>query len=256
MHMSPQELHLSPSGPTRFLFAGGHSGKSNFPMHTHDCWEVIYQRTGRVSTEQAGTIFDMSPGMILVHPPHTPHADWATEHYDIFFVHFEVHQIPHWPRLAFDDDRQSIGRACEDLCHEYNIRGDHHDRMIMALATRLDLLLHRAAVARQESPIDRAVTAARRLIEERYRGTVTVDALASEAGVSRSTLHAHFARIVGQSPIDYLQTIRLRHALGLLRHTTMTLETIADHCGFHSASHLSRHVKAATGSTPGALRKG
>jgi len=224
-------------------------------MHSHNCWEVIYQRTGRVKTEQAGTIFEMSPGMVLVHPPETPHADWATEHYDIFFLHLDLDHVPGWPQLTFDDDRQSIGRVCDDLCHEYFIGGDRHDRMIAALTTRLDLLLRRAAGAREESPIDRAVATARRLIEERYRDTVTVDALAVEARVSRSTLHAHFARIVGQSPIDYLQAIRLRHALGLLRHTTMTLDTIADHCGFHSASHLSRHVKAATGSAPGALRR-
>ena len=41
----------------------------------------------------------------------------------------------------------------------------------------------------------------------------------------------------------------MRHALGLLRGSTLPLESVARQCGYDSASHLSRSVKAATGKT-------
>ena len=54
--------------------------------------------------------------------------------------------------------------------------------------------------------------------------------------------------------MDYLQALRVRSALGMLRNGDAGLETIADACGYDSASHLSRHIKRATGVSPGALR--
>lgn len=44
-------------------------------------------------------------------------------------------------------------------------------------------------------------------------------------------------------------------ARGLLRGTALPLADIAAACGHAGASHLSRHVKAATGATPGQFRQ-
>jgi transcriptional regulator GlxA family with amidase domain len=52
-----------------------------------------------------------------------------------------------------------------------------------------------------------------------------------------------------------LQEIRVRHALNLLRTSDITIEAVALQCGYDSASHLSRHIKRATGKTPGSLRR-
>ncbi|GAA1572807.1 hypothetical protein GCM10009804_31680 [Kribbella hippodromi] len=48
--------------------------------------------------------------------------------------------------------------------------------------------------------------------------------------------------------------VRLRHALAHIRNSTLPLQAIASLTGYNSASHLSRHIKAATGTAPGALR--
>jgi AraC family transcriptional regulator len=49
---------------------------------------------------------------------------------------------------------------------------------------------------------------------------------------------------------------RLDRARALLRETALPLADVAAACGYAGASHLSRHVKAATGATPGQLRRG
>jgi AraC family transcriptional regulator len=60
---------------------------------------------------------------------------------------------------------------------------------------------------------------------------------------------------MGCSVHDWVATRRLDRARALLRETALPLADIAAACGYASASHLSRHVKAATGATPGQLRR-
>ena len=258
MHMNTEVLHRNsdeadPRQP-RLLLAGGYGSDTNFPMHDHPCWELIYQRTGRVRTQQGQEMIDMCPGMVLLHPPHVSHADWATEPYQIFYLYLDLAEAPAWPRLRFDDERQSIGKLCDELCYEYHSSHDDRMQMIDLLIRRLILLLDRPADHRQ-SDHEQTVAAARDVIDERYHTPLTVDDLASAAGVSRTCLHVSFSRVLEESPMEYLRNVRIRHAISIIRHTNETLDAVAERTGFHSASHLSRHIKAATGSPPGALRR-
>lgn len=59
---------------------------------------------------------------------------------------------------------------------------------------------------------------------------------------------------LGRSPQRRLLDIRLRHAVVLLQTSDLTLAAVAERCGYHSPSHLTRHVKTALDTTPGRLR--
>jgi AraC family transcriptional regulator len=79
--------------------------------------------------------------------------------------------------------------------------------------------------------------------------------LAAEAHLSEF----HFARMfrlsMGCTVHDWVAGRRLARARALLRDTALPLADIAAACGYAGASHLSRHVKAATGATPGQWRR-
>jgi AraC-like DNA-binding protein len=101
---------------------------------------------------------------------------------------------------------------------------------------------------------EQLVTQAERIFEERFAARIRIATVAAELGISPSALRASFARLRGTSPRTALQNVRLRHALSHIRNSTLPLQVIADLTGYDSVSHLSRHIKAATGSAPGALR--
>lgn len=69
----------------------------------------------------------------------------------------------------------------------------------------------------------------------------------------------HFARMfrvsMGCTVHDWVAARRLDRACALLRETSLPLADVAAACGHAGASHLSRLVKAATGATPGQLRR-
>jgi len=82
----------------------------------------------------------------------------------------------------------------------------------------------------------------------------TVDDLAREASVSRSTLDEHFRRVLGLSPIRYLNEWRMRVAQDLLATTEVTVASIARRVGYESEEAFSRAFKRAHGEPPSLWR--
>jgi AraC-like DNA-binding protein len=82
----------------------------------------------------------------------------------------------------------------------------------------------------------------------------SLDSLAGLAGMSRSRFAYHFAKAYGRSPMDYLQSVRLKAAARLLRSSDMLVKSIAAAVGFASRSHFSRAFRAEFGIDPTAFR--
>jgi AraC-like DNA-binding protein len=83
----------------------------------------------------------------------------------------------------------------------------------------------------------------------------SLDSLAALAGMSRSRFAYHFQRTYGRSPMDYLQSVRLRAAARLLRSSGMLVKSVAAAVGFASRSHFSRAFRAEYGVDPTAYRE-
>ena len=83
----------------------------------------------------------------------------------------------------------------------------------------------------------------------------SLDSLAALAGMSRSRFAYHFAKAYGRSPMDYLQSVRLKAAARLLRSSDMLVKSIAAAVGFASRSHFSRAFRAEFGIDPTAFRE-
>lgn len=83
----------------------------------------------------------------------------------------------------------------------------------------------------------------------------SVKEVASAIGVSEVHLRRLFAQQRGESPRVAFQRLLLQQATKLLRETDLTLEEIADQCGYVNASSFSRAFKAVTGQAPGRFRR-
>ncbi len=82
----------------------------------------------------------------------------------------------------------------------------------------------------------------------------TVDSLASLAGMSRSTFAAHFAQILGRTPIEFVQYVRLRLGAHLLQTTDLPIKVIASSVGYRNRSYFTRAFRVAYGLDPRAFR--
>jgi len=255
MHESRNKLHQTPN-PFRNVGVHVAQAGKDFPLHRDAFWELMYVRSGYVECQQDQARYPLFPGMVILHPPAVPHADFAVGAYTTYYLWIDApeDETNGWPRLCSDDTQLSLERLCRTVLTEWHGRADDRERMLSLTGEQLYLLLRRASIAEEAATGERALRAAQQLMECDYRAPLTVAQIAKQAGVCESALYAHFANLRGQTPMAYLQNVRLHHALAFLRHSTLKLESIADRCGYNSASHLTRHVKAATGQTPGRVR--
>lgn len=83
----------------------------------------------------------------------------------------------------------------------------------------------------------------------------TVEALAREAGQSRSAFAAAFRRRLGQTPMDYLAAWRMRLAAVRLRATTQPIATIAADLGYASDSAFSASFRRLRQVSPARYRR-
>jgi transcriptional regulator GlxA family with amidase domain len=82
----------------------------------------------------------------------------------------------------------------------------------------------------------------------------TLEELAEKAGVSTRTLTRQFKAATGSTVNAYATALRLEHARSLLRDASLTIDEIAERCGFADGRHLRRLWKEAHGAPPSAYR--
>jgi AraC-like DNA-binding protein len=122
------------------------------------------------------------------------------------------------------------------------------------LAEALVLLVARhAAPPRAPRPPGREPTAvrlAREYLDQHADENVTLQALASVAGLRAFHLCRVFRQAVGMAPHAYQTQARVRHAKSLLK-VGVPITVVATQVGFYDQAHLTRHFKRMVGLTPG-----
>jgi AraC-like DNA-binding protein len=103
----------------------------------------------------------------------------------------------------------------------------------------------------RDPAIGRALTALHRHPAHEW----SLESLAREAGISRTTLADRFTQFVGQPPMQYLASWRMQLAATHLRSGTDSVAEIADRVGYESEAAFSRAFKKALGTPPGVWRK-
>ena len=79
--------------------------------------------------------------------------------------------------------------------------------------------------------------------------------LARLSALSRAGFARRFAETVGATPIDYLTDWRLAKARALLADTPLSMDDIAERCGYRSVPSFTRRFKARFGEGPGTFRR-
>ncbi len=94
-----------------------------------------------------------------------------------------------------------------------------------------------------------------RYIEQNFNERMTLDTLVEISNYSKR----HITRLVqewcGMSPMEYLDSVRIRNACALLIHTTLSVSQIAERCGFADYNLFSRHFRTVKGISPTQFRK-
>lgn len=104
-------------------------------------------------------------------------------------------------------------------------------------------------IASQDSSLAR-VSRAIGWIKSHYREPLTIEALAGHAGMSPSSLHAHFKSVTRLSPLRYRTQLRLQEARRLMIAEGLEAAQAGFRVGYESPSQFSREYARLYGAAP------
>ena len=93
------------------------------------------------------------------------------------------------------------------------------------------------------------------IMEENYTYLYGIEELAEQLEVSKNHLIRTFGQHVGMSPLQYLTSVKIKHAKNFLEVGETSMEVIAVSCGFSSADYFRKVFKKETGMSPKQFQK-
>ncbi len=235
-------------------------GGTTYPPHRHRTLEIVHHVRG------SGTL--NFPGQDAVP-----------------FAADEVHLCP-----AHQMHHQAMDEAGTDLCLLLTLRADETPTITEPLAVRGNLsatlrqeIVHLATAPQATSTAERSERDLRaatvlagllaraepcagrpraasvaddiaRHLAEHYADITSLDEVAHTFALSPSTLRQRFTAQHGEPPLRYLTRIRVDRAKDLLAHSSLSLNEIAQACGFASDQYLCAVFRRVEGKAPGAFR--
>ena len=242
-----------------------------FSSHWHEQLELHYIVQGGGDFRLGQQSIHVSEGDLLISNRNEFHSGYST-------------QIPYMSNvIIFDMGDLSQELAKKNYVFQSVIRGDGviHDliqrifaeakgqesgykQLCKALVTELFVYLCRNYVtemmperdsAKRKKDLER-LNAVLGYIEANYNQRITVEQLADMVCLSEDRFGHLFREGVGQPPLQYINAMRLRKALNMLKTNQYTVTEVADAVGFRDYNHFGRLFRKQYGCTPNEIKRG
>ncbi len=102
---------------------------------------------------------------------------------------------------------------------------------------------------------DEQITQIQIWLQDNYHREILFPQIAERFGMSIRTLNRRFKTALGQTPLEYLQEIRINTAKDLLKTSNLSISEIADKIGYDDTGYFTRLFKKHLSTTPNAYRK-
>ncbi len=230
-------------------------------------YQILYIRNGCMYYEdENGKESKAEKGSFVLFKPH----EWQAYRYylkdnsEVYWVHFggsvadtllknqgifEKRYLPapeneHYEHIfrAMISELRQKKEGCEELCTLYL------KELVITLSREHKLSL------RPQKDIPQEVEKIMRYMEENYQNEIYLDELAQSHYISKSWLIRQFNEYLGQSPIKFLNSIRIKQATLLLQ-SSNNIGDIAKAVGFPDQFYFSKVFKTAVGMSPKKYRE-
>lgn len=132
--------------------------------------------------------------------------------------------------------RRDLDRLSASLVEAYDHALDRGEADVLARVAEALWIKIVAERVPEVQTADLAVLRAAADVLERPERVHTLRSLARRAGLSRSRFSARFTVALGESPMRWVQTVRMRHAQALLQGGTQSVAAVAEQLGFDESA--------------------
>lgn len=236
-------------------------GKENavfgeYSPQKHGYWEIIYNRSGSGKLVAGAESFDFYPGDIAIVPPLVEHfrsteeGEEGSEDFSLFFRSFRT--IGNHPfRILHDDERQTVAQLMDIAAYHHNIANVYERAILHSLGDLLYQTLVKIYSYSQNH--DSRIEG---VIEDMYNNISNADYdlsdMIKKSGYCKGYFRKLFKEFTKQSPIEYMQNIRINYARSLMNQfgPSRNITDIANSSGFNDPLYFSRVFKKINGLSP------
>ena len=115
--------------------------------------------------------------------------------------------------------------------------------------------LHYASLVAGRQHDDAIVAQAQVWAVDNYASSAPVAAMADHCGLTERSLLRRFKRATGQTPADYIQTLRIEEAKQVLETSTSPIDKVAEDVGYTETSSFRNAFRKRVGMSASAYRK-
>lgn len=225
---------------------------------------LLYLLRGTLAVPLGDTETEIGEGSVIFFPPRTPYQyTFRGSEEGIFYlwVHFTGYEVPalldtlglsSLPRVANIGYSEQITADFNRMFSDYAKAGKFRD---IALAATLSCILteiaRHIAMAGNGERLSKSLT----YIHLHYTEKIRVEELAKLEAISPSRYSDLFRHITGRPPIDYIISLRLKHAASLLETTNLPIGEVSETVGFSDVHFFSKLFKKRTSLPPSEYRK-
>lgn len=267
---NPADIPESPP-PSGVLVPGYFRKSQSYVTHrskgTND-WLLTFTLSGRGAFYLEDQVETCEHGDVIMLSPGTPHHYVTSgDIWEFMWVHF-VPQ-PEWApwfqtvyvnhaliktHVTDVSVQQRLRAAFQRLIGDCEGFGVHRQALAMNAMEEILLVLTQR-IESENRGVDPRIDEVLHHLANHFAEPLTIDELAALTRLSPSRLSHLFKAQVGESIIDTLIQLRLRHAARLLARTTERIVDIAALVGFQSPYYFSRKFHSQYGLSPSEYRK-
>ena len=223
-------------------------------LHTHDQYEIVCYIGGEGVMHTRQRQYEVAAGNITIMPPGVAHGVVSCDGAERIYVRGDFRQAFSFDEpVLLQDNERGEGAQLARLLYENRFgNGEYVHALCTAYVQFLQMHME------VEDSMGRAVSDVIYQLTSRYADAdLNVGQVLRQSGYAEDYIRAHFRRITGRTPVEFLTDVRIRHACFLLEFHggAMSLAQIAEQCGYTDYVYFSKKFKAVMGLSPRTYRK-
>ncbi|MBE6956703.1 MAG: AraC family transcriptional regulator [Ruminococcaceae bacterium] len=237
------------------------------PMGRPD-YQLLYVVSGRAEFVIGGKAHQLTAGHMVLFRPHQPqhYRYHGRDHTQTYWVHFTGGQVEEIlassgfsPRdsICFAGPDPALGQVFDSMICELQTRRANFQTMLELYLRQLFLLSRRTPppTAALTPALHRQMEDARRYFAQHYNTPISIRDYAASQNVSISWFLRCFKQVTGQTPMQYILSLRITNAITLMRDTDWNLTQIATAVGYDNPLYFSRLFRKQKGMAPSTYRR-
>lgn len=231
-------------------------------------YQLYYVSSGKVHFYFEGNEYILQKGDMVLFRPHQPqkYELYSSEHPETFWVHFtgaDVENLIEYYHLPRNTFYFSTGTSTEyqwlfrQLIQELQHQRANYEEVLNINLRHIFLLINRYMKEGKKagSELYEEIEKATLYFNENYNKQVVIEKYAEEHLMTPAWFIHNFKQITGQTPMQYIVSMRINNSKYLLENTRYNINQIANAVGYDNPLYFSRLFSKYVGMSPSEYRK-